>query len=214
MALLTNGTLFYQPNLIAEVLALDVILPSLDAATDMVFKKINRPGKSLTVEKMLSGLLALRQAYRGKIWLEVFVVPGLNDTDAEISQLHWTISQIKPDLVQLNTLDRPGVLDWVKPATREELEKIAKQLEWNCEIVAKFKNREKIKSYRGDIESRILQTIKRRPCTAEDLAESLGLNLLEVNKYIDSLITRNIVETERLKRGWFFKLKQEVKSAS
>lgn len=210
LALISNGTLFWQPGLVEEILPVDLILPSLDAASDKIFKKINKPERGICVKKIIEGLISLRQRYSGKIWLEIFIVPGINDTEDEIALLRNAVFHIKPDLVQINTLDRPGVLEWVKPASKELLEKIAIELDWQCEIIAKFKNREKIKSYRADIENTILQLIKRRPCTADDLVETLGLNLLEINKYIDSLLTRKIIETDKLARGEFFKIKNEV----
>ena len=89
------------------------------------------------------------------------------------------------------------------------MEKIAEQLDWSTEIIAKFKQREQIASYQEDIENAILQTIKRRPCTVDDLATTLGLHPNEINKYLEALLSRGIVEADALERGHFFKLKQQ-----
>jgi len=205
IALLTNGTLFYQPVLIEEVQAIDVILPSLDSASDFVFRKLNRPFHELKIKDIIDGLVQLRKNFTGQIWLEVFIVPGLNDTEDEIEQLKKAIQRIEPDRVQLNTLDRPGTVSWVKPATKGLLEKIAHQLEYKTEIIANFQGREQIASYNADVESTILQTIKRRPCTVEDLSTTLGLHPNEINKYIETLLNRNLICSEILERGVFFK---------
>ncbi len=205
IALLTNGTLFGQPGLIEEVKAIDLILPSLDAASDLIFKKLNRPFHELKIDKIIDGLIQLRKKFTGQIWLEVFFVPGLNDTEEELRQLKTAIQQIKPDRVQLNTLDRPGTVAWVKPATKILLENIAQKLNGNAEIIANFRKREQVASYSADVESSILQTLKRRPCTVEDLSATLGLHINEVNKYIETLLSRNLIGAEILERGKFFK---------
>ena len=205
IALLTNGTLFYQPGLIEEVRNIDLILPSLDAASDLIFKKLNRPFHELKIDKIIDGLIQLRKKITGQIWLEVFIIPGLNDTEEEIKQLKSAIQRIKPDRVQLNTLDRPGTVSWIKPATKDSLEKIANQLGSQAEIVANFQQREQVASYNADVESTILQTIKRRPCTVEDLCSILGLHQNEINKYIETLLNRNLISSEVLERGVFFK---------
>lgn len=204
IALLSNGTLFYQPGLIEEVQAVDLILPSLDAASELIFKKLNRPFHELKIDKIIDGLIQLRKNFSGQIWLEVFIVPGLNDTEYEIAQLKSTIQRINPDRVQLNTLDRPGTVAWVKPATKKSLEMIAKKLNRNTEIIANFQQREQVASYSADVESSILQTIKRRPSTVDDLSTTLGLHPNEINKYIETLLHRNLIRSEVLERGVFF----------
>ncbi len=209
IALLTNGTLFYQPALIEDVCKIDLILPSLDAASDLIFKKLNRPFHHLKIDKIIEGLIQLRKNFSGQIWLEVFIVPGLNDTDDEIAQLKSTIQRINPDRVQLNTLDRPGTVAWVKPATKDTLKKIAHQLGLQAEIIANFQKREQVASYNADVESTILQTIRRRPCTVEDLSSILGLHPNEINKYIETLLHKNLIHSEVLERGVFFRINQK-----
>lgn len=205
IALLTNGTLFYQPGLIEEVKSIDLILPSLDAASDHIFRKLNRPFHKLKIETIIDGLVQLRKKFQGQMWLEVFIVPGLNDSDDEIMRLKSAIQGIKPDRVQLNTLDRPGTVAWVKPATKNLLEMIAKKFNRNVEIIANFQQRDQVASYRADVESSILQTIKRRPSTVDDLSTTLGLHPNEINKYIETLLHRNLIRSEVLERGVFFK---------
>lgn len=205
LALLTNGTLFYLNAVRQEVLPVDIILPSLDAASEEVFRKVNRPIRKLEIGTIIDGLVKLRVEFPGKIWLEVFIVPGLNDTQQEIILLRDAIHRIKPDEVQLNTLDRPGTANWVEPATRAELEEIAEHLDWDTQIIANFQQREQIASYNSDIESAILQTIRRRPCTMDDLSSALGLHPNEINKYLEALLERQKIRTEVMERGTFFR---------
>jgi len=136
VALITNGSLFSDPAVRQDVLFCDVIIPSLDAATNEVFAKINKPHPSITTEMVISGLEALRDEFKGKIWLEIFIIPDLNDSLDEIQKLHDAILRIRPDKVQLNTLDRPGAEAWIQPATERHLKDIAAQLDYpSVEII-------------------------------------------------------------------------------
>lgn len=107
---MTNGTLFYDKGVVDAIRDADVVLPSLDAATEEAFRRINRPHPGLDVARIIDGLINLREAYKGQIWLEVFILPGYNDHISELTALKDAILRIRPDRVQLNTLDRPGTI--------------------------------------------------------------------------------------------------------
>jgi len=152
-------------------------------------------------------LIQLRREYRGKIWLEIFIVPGMNDTEQELTALKQAIDKIKPDQVQINTLDRPGPVPTLRAATRQELEHVIEffQME-NAAIVADVPEHKALFPYRKDIASAILGTIARRPCTLTDLSEILGLPTDEVKKHIDSLHTDKKIKIVKQKRGLFYQL--------
>ncbi len=208
VAVLTNGTLFSEPEVRNALKNADLILPSLDAATEKGFQKINRPAGHLKINEYIEGLITFRKEFKGKIWLEVLILPGYNNSEEELIALREAILKIKPDSVQLNTLDRPGTEADLRGATREELRSIIDF--WgmeNATIIAASPNRKNIRSYREDAEATIMETIERRPCTVQDLSEMTGLHVNEVNKYLDVLDAENKIETNRQKRGVFYKKK-------
>ena len=210
IAVLTNGTLLTNKKVRKVLTKVDIVLPSLDAVTDKVFKKINRPHAELDIQKCIEGLIEFRKEYKGKIWLEVFILPGYNDFEEELNALKNTILKINPTLVQLNTLDRPGTVKNLRPAPQELLERIAKV--WfplNVEIVARYVSRKSHSAYNIDIESSILKTISRRPSTLEDLNLITGVNINELNKYLSQLEKDGKIQTEVLPRGVFYKPKSD-----
>jgi len=206
IAVLTNGTLLYQKQVRKELLGVDVALPSLDVASDLTFRKINRPFHNLEIDKYIQGLIDFRSEYTGQIWLEVFIIPGYNDNINDLDLLKEAFERIKPDSIQLNTLDRPGVISEINSSTDEELQNIVNywQLD-NVEIVAKSPARKDVKSYREDYETAILETIQRRPCTLDDLSKILGLHINEINKYLDVLESDGKIAVNRQDRGIFYK---------
>lgn len=209
VAVLTNGTLLSDPDVIKSLMAADVVLPSLDAASQEVFEKINRPADGLTIEKYIEGLIEFRAAFNGQFWLEVFILPGYNDSTEELAAIKNAVLRIKPDSVQINTLDRPGTVPGLRGATRSELKQIAD--DWglaNTIIIAASPERKKIQAYRSDTETAILETIKRRPCTPDDLTLILGMHINEINKYLDVLDSEGKVETIQQVRGIFYLAKE------
>ena len=207
VAVLTNGTLLSDKGVQKELKDVEIVLPSLDAVTGDVFHKINRPAKGLDIESIIEGLVEFRKVFKGKIWLEVFILPEYNLDDKELKEFRKVIKRINPDTVQLNTLDRPGTESGLYAASRIELEGI-KEI-WslnNVEIIAKAQPKKDVISYRKDTMNAILGTIARRPCTAEDLAEIFGMPVVGVNKYLRVLEADKKVEVVEQERGWFYQL--------
>jgi len=209
VAVLTNGTLLHDSNVRATLLKADLVLPSLDAATEEVFNKINRPAKGLNIDMCIQSLIDFRKEFKGIMWLEIFILPGYNDSKNELAELKKAILKIQPDSVQLNTLDRPGTVSNLRGATREELQVIVD--DWaldNVVIIAAAPERKQMKTYRTDIETAIVETIVRRPCTLDDLAKILGKHVNEVNKYLDVLEADGKIETVEQERGVFYQVKE------
>lgn len=209
-AVLTNGTLFSDQKLRNELLKADVILPSLDAASQFAFEKINCPNSTLTIETYIKGLIDLRKEYKGSIWLEIFFLKDYNDSKEELDLLKKAILKINPDSIQLNTLDRPGTVSGLIPLPKNELQEIIDY--WhlpNIEIIASATQRTVVESFKGDIEKTILDTIARRPCTLDDLHQLLGIHINEINKYLGTLEANNKTKSVILERGVFYELKHK-----
>jgi wyosine [tRNA(Phe)-imidazoG37] synthetase (radical SAM superfamily) len=208
VAILTNGTLLSNKQVRDELLDADVVLPSLDSASGNSFRKINRPHASLDIKTYIHGLSEFRKEFKGQIWLEVFILPGINDTEEDLALLKEAFLKVRPDRIQLNTLDRPGTVENLKPASHARLKNIVEY--WgleNVEIIASASERKEQKSYRADIQDAILETIDRRPCTVDDLASILGLHSTEVNKYLGVLEEEGKIKAVMQERGVFFRLK-------
>lgn len=130
IALISNSVFFKDNDIIDEIINADLIIPSLDAATQKVFEEINRPVKDIQIDKIINGLKLLSCRHK-EIWLEIFIVPGINDTEEELSRFKKAISEINPDRVQINTIDRPGTENWIRKVDENRLNKILDQLMGN-----------------------------------------------------------------------------------
>jgi wyosine [tRNA(Phe)-imidazoG37] synthetase (radical SAM superfamily) len=185
VAVLTNGALLYLPEVRRELLAADVILPTLVSAREETWRAINRPLPEMSLERILEGLEALRREYRGQIWLEIMVLKGLNDSEEELSALRRVIKRLAPDRVQLNTAVRPGVEAAARPLTQEEMAAVAAFLGEGAEVIASCSRAADAGSDISD--ARLLSMLSRRPMTAADLAQALGLPLEVVEARLQCL---------------------------
>lgn len=135
IAVITNSTLLGDPVVRRQILEADLIVPSLDAVDPEIFKKIDRPCAAIKLDEIIGGLVALRKEFRGKIWLEVMLVAGVNDDIRHIKELNKAIRRINPDKIQLNSPVRSTAEKNVFPVERAKLEKIRDILGNKAEII-------------------------------------------------------------------------------
>jgi wyosine [tRNA(Phe)-imidazoG37] synthetase (radical SAM superfamily) len=121
VAVITNGSLLSLPEVREEVSPADAVLPSLDAGTPSLFRKINRPHPGIPFREHLAGLEAFRREYRGQLLLEVMLIRDLNDTPQALSDLAAAVRRIRPDAIHLSSPHRPPAEPWVQPTDPDGL---------------------------------------------------------------------------------------------
>jgi wyosine [tRNA(Phe)-imidazoG37] synthetase (radical SAM superfamily) len=121
VAVITNGSLLYLPELRQELSPADAVLPSLDAGNVKLYRKINRPHPDVSFKRLIEGLVAFRKEFLGKLWIEVMLVKGLNDTEAALKEIAETLKSIQPDEVHILQPTRPPAETWVQPSDEEGL---------------------------------------------------------------------------------------------
>jgi wyosine [tRNA(Phe)-imidazoG37] synthetase (radical SAM superfamily) len=121
VAVITNGSLFYLPEMRLELSYADAVLPSLDAGNARLYRKINRPHPEISFTRLVEGLVAFRKEYQGKLWVEVMLVRGLNDTETALKEIASVLKSIRPDEVHILQPTRPPAETWVEPSDEEGL---------------------------------------------------------------------------------------------
>jgi wyosine [tRNA(Phe)-imidazoG37] synthetase (radical SAM superfamily) len=134
VAVLTNGVLLFREDVRKDLLAADVVLPSLDAVSDHAFEAINRPHGRLDIEEVIDGLIAFRREFTGQIWLEILLVKGINDTPEELALLKSASERIGPDIIHLNTVVRPPAEGWARRVEVEDLRRIRRYFGPTCRV--------------------------------------------------------------------------------
>jgi wyosine [tRNA(Phe)-imidazoG37] synthetase (radical SAM superfamily) len=194
VAVITNGTLLSLPDVRRDLLEADAVLPSLNAASDPVFKQIDRPHHSLRIGRIIEGLQQFRRMYRGQIWLEVLLVEGINDRDEEICRLREAIGTIDPDKVQLNTVVRPPADAAAHPVGLRRMEEIRRMLGGRCEIIASFERAAAPVPAAPFDAGSVLGLIQRRPATLSEIAEVFCVETQAVLPLLDELENLGLAE--------------------
>ena len=216
IALLTNSMLLTEPDAFNAALQVDLIVPSLDAAIESVFEKINRPFLLKGgCRHIIETLKSFRKKSNAVFLLEILLITDINDTDQNINALCDAVCYIKPDKIQLNTLDRPGTENNISPLPYERLLGIAdkfKKCDIPIDIVArKYANVtteiNKTDILPENIDNIVLDLIKRRPSTVNDIAHTLGFSEKKVQQIIWNLIKNNKIIEELREKLKFYKKK-------
>ncbi len=216
VCLLTNAVGLGDPATARAAARVDLIVPSLDASSEREFVIINRPAPGVSFEGLVRGLTAFAEHYPAcRMWLELFIVPGVNDSDASIARFSDIIGRVKPELVQLNSIDRPGAVDWVETPPVETVRRFIAAIERFApvEAVGRYRYRTRRELPAGELDGRaveaILALIARRPGTAADLAEALDTAPEALNQVLEKLLKSGLIQSEKRARGVFFSLPGE-----
>jgi len=205
LSILTNGSLMTDSGVREELALADRVIPTLTSASQKTFKRIHRPHLSLRIYDIIEGMVEFRTMYSGALWLEVFVIPGVNTTAGELTRLKDAILRINPDQVQLNTLDRQPAEDWVTAATDAELERVYDVLGMTgVEIVGSRHPISRATWAMTDATDLIRATLCRRPSTVEDLVLTTGRSGGEIVKCLGMLERNGEVASQRGTRGVFY----------
>ena len=174
VCLITNGLLLKENEVIEEILDVDLIIPTLNSVNNEVFHKINRPAENIDVAMVMEGLKKLSaSSYKGKIYLETFIIEGLTDRKEDIEKMASFLQEIRFDKLQLNSLARRGAESWVKPASLECLKNVEKIFHENgiknIEIVKEMKEIEKKLAIKKDL----LENMKAKRAYSEEEIEKI-----------------------------------------
>jgi len=195
VAVLTNGSLLYEKNVQNQIKTADLVVPSLDAPDENLFNYVNRPNADLNFIKIIQGLIEFRKVYVGKIWLEIFLLDGVTSIQAEIEKLADIAAEINPDKIQLNTVARPTAESYACPVSKDHMLELKKCFKGNVEIIADF-NKIHDAAFFQSGKNEIINLLKRRPCSVEDIQSGLNMHKNEVLKYIEDLVKENIINSK------------------
>lgn len=193
VAVLTNSTLLWMPQVRKELMPADLVVPSLDAGTEEIWHKVNRPHPELEFEKVIEGLINFSREFKGQLWVEILLVKGINDSAEHIHALNQILARIRYDKIQLNTVVRPPSEKSALALSFQELEVISEKLPANTEIIVPYRKKGKQVSAHGHPE-RILAALKRRPMSIDDIEQSLGIPREAAQKALEELISKGKVK--------------------
>lgn len=211
VAVITNGSLLMEPEVRRALLGADIVMPSLDAPTEALFRLINRPCGGVRLSDVVDGMVAFRSEYRGQLWLEVMLLAGITGIASEVEQLAKLSARLEPDRIQLTTAVRPPAESFAEPVSESALADFARRFTPRAEVMgsvlpATFDG----EATRADI----LALLSHRPCSTSDAASGLGIHHDEALKALSALVMEGAVSLHTHDRNAFYTVHESRKERS
>ena len=166
--ILTNSAALIDDKVFNTLLRLDQVKLSLDAVTPEVFKKIDRPHKGIEIESLTCKVIEFSQKFKGRLFIEVLFVHGINDTKEEVHVINELLKQLSHvERIDIGSIDRPPAYP-VQGISYSELFEISKMFdgELPIHIASRVHAESRISTYSED---EICNTLDKRPLTNEDI---------------------------------------------
>lgn len=201
LCVITNGALLYDPEVRKALMRADIVLPSLDAGDEKLFIKINRPHPSIKFNDVIQGFLDFRKEYKGKFWIEVMIMKGINDSKNELLQLKEKMDLLMPDRIDINVPIRPPTEEWVKIPDKSIISRLNEIFGEYSDI--HYPEIGKFYLYSTDFEKEFLSIIERHPMRQDQIRETFcsqnlneeeilqRLKVLEDHKKIEKIYYSN-----------------------
>lgn len=173
VAVITNGSLLNDKEIRDNLCMADVVLPSLDAASEDIFRYINRPHSLIELSTIIEGMKKFRNVYKGNIWLEIMLIKNVNDSIEELGRLKNVVKYLGVEKVQLNTVIRPPADRTTGRINSEELNEISKYFGHGCEVICNFE-KEVENNEENDWSEMVLDILRRRSLTLDDIVKITG----------------------------------------
>lgn len=173
VAVITNGSLFFMEDVRQDLKSSDVVLPTLDAGSEEVYRTLNRPHGSIGFEEMLQGQVDFRKEYPGKIWLEVMLVKGVNDSDESLLEIKDAIEQVKPDRIYISVPIRPPAKPGVRPPEPERIMRTHEILGTSLDLTDRESGEFGLDNF-PDLRTTIIEICSRHPLREEQARDIEG----------------------------------------
>ncbi len=172
VAVITNGSLLYLPDVREELLQADAVLPSLNAGSEALHMQIDRPVAGLTFRQHIEGLAAFRREYAGRLWIEVMLLGGINDSDEALHDLAAVLKEINPDMVHIVLPTRPAPEQEIRLPSDERIERAIAILSEVTTVVHPLKGSMDLKSA-PDLLRAVTDIVSRHPVQQRELQKAI-----------------------------------------
>ena len=200
LLILSNTSTITDPNTRNILKKIDIVKLSLDCADEKCFKKIDRPLKGISVKNIIDGIKSFRKIYDKELIIEILIVKGINDKAYQMQELDKVLNEIKPNRVDLGTIDRPPSYK-VEPVEPEKLEELSKYFH-NIPLSIAYKKDYEAKKIDFS-EDEIIALLKRRPQSGEDIKRQFSQKAKEI---LDKMIKQKRVYTASVAGVLFYRV--------
>lgn len=207
VAVLTNGSLLYLPEVRTALMKADLVIPSLDAGDETMFRYVNRPHDGISFDNMVNGLIEFTDYFPGQVWLEVLLVSGVTGMAADVEKIATWANKIGANKVQLNTVCRPAAEEFACAVDRKQMGNLAGLFPGVAEVISEDESDHICVSAVQDAAGKeIVHLLARRPCTLTGICSGLGLHPHDAAKRLKKLTDEKRITTLRTQHDVLYKI--------
>lgn len=206
VAVLTNASLLSIPEVRDNLMPADIVIPNLDAGSAEVFETINKPHPGVLFQDVVSGLMSFAKNFKGELIIEAFIIGGINAQVKEVKKIAKIAGQVSAR-VHLNTVARPPAYESAAAVDEKQLQTLAQIFDPPAQIIGEFKSDDQSTQSSAQMND-VLEIIKRRPCTINDITAGLGIPRTEAMKYIKTLSSQKKITTSRQNNQTYYSIDQ------
>ncbi|PKN71088.1 MAG: radical SAM protein [Deltaproteobacteria bacterium HGW-Deltaproteobacteria-12] len=211
VAVLTNGSLLFLPEVRAALMRADLVIPSLDAGDETMFRYVNRPHCGISFDNMVNGLFEFTRDFPGRVWLEVLLVSGVTGMAAEVEKIAALAKKIGAGKVQLNTVCRPAAEEFACTVEKKQMKNLATLFTGAVDIINDDESVDLSVAAAKDIANEeIFSLLARRPCTLSGICSGLGLHPQDAVKKLKKLLDEKRITTLRTSHAVFYKISDKL----
>ncbi len=210
VAVLTNGSLLYLPEVRAALMQTDLVIPSLDAGDEKMFQYVNRPHPDISFDNMVNGLIEFTRDFPGQVWLEVLLISGVTGMAADVKKIAALAKKIGALKVQLNTVCRPAAEEFACTVEKNQMKNLASLFTGAVDIISDDESVDlSVNAANDTANEEIVSLLARRPCTLTDICSGLGLHPHDAAKKLKMLVDEKRITTLRTSREVFYKITEK-----
>jgi wyosine [tRNA(Phe)-imidazoG37] synthetase (radical SAM superfamily) len=213
VAVLTNGSLLYQPEVRAALMRADLVIPSLDAGDETMFRYVNRPHDGVSFGNMVNGLIGFTDDFPGQVWLEVLLVSGVTGMAADVKKIAVLVKLIGANRVQLNTVCRPAAEEYACAVEKNQMKNLASLFTGEVDIINDDESVDlSVTAAKDTANEEIVSLLARRPCTLTGICSGLGLHPHNATKKLQKLADEKRITTLRTEHDVFYIIAEKGRS--
>lgn len=221
VCVITNSSMMDKEDVRWNLSDADLVIATLVSGFEETFEAINRPAPGIKLENIINGLNKFQnlknQNKNTELAIEIMFIESkqnypINTTDSEINKLIEVSKQINPDIIEILTVSRPPAENHIIPVTDKKLREISEKFiqvfgSEKVQIMSKNMKRKSSTYTHNNLVDEVYSLILRRPCTFEQVCNSLGISKTELSTVIDKLVAENKLTTTKSEDEIYYKIK-------
>jgi len=204
VVVITNSSLLHRTDVRNDLLQADLVIPSASAIHEQVFTRLCRPLPGFDLTQMLQGLERFSRTYTGRLWVEVMLVAGVNDSEDELQALADFLNTIRCEKIQINTVTRPPSERACIAVDTACLQRACQLFGQRAEIISPAPKVAAVRCAQ-DIPQRITALVRSHPCTLGQICATLGLEAAQAAAALNGLLSEGHVQKTSHKGDVFYR---------